>query len=151
VDAHDTISPWHRLDEREEREHEDDDAEDEHERAPPSAPGGGAGKGGPAAEQVAAAPKAACGGEGPHTGAGLRGDQGLATPAASEQRPSCQAALRAPTARAMKAWHGAMPSRFARTPRATHVDEDEDEDDQDEKRRAVRAAVACGPGRVQME
>jgi hypothetical protein len=34
-----------------------------------------------------------------------------------------------------------MPSRFARTPRARHVGEA----DRDEKRRAVRAAVACGP------
>ena len=50
-------------------------------------------------------------------------------------------------ARAVKACHGAMPSRFARTPRATH----EDKDDRDGKRRAVRAAVACGPDRVQME
>jgi len=45
----------------------------------------------------------------------------------------------------MKAWHGAMLTRLARTPRATHVDEH----DRDEKRRAKRAAVACGPGRVQ--
>lgn len=71
------------------------------------------------------------------------------------QRPSCQAALRAPTARALTACHGPMPSRFARTPRATHVDENDEssdaegEDGRDEKRRAPRAAVACGPGRVQ--
>ena len=45
----------------------------------------------------------------------------------------------------MKACHGSMPSRFARTPRATHVGED----DRDEERRAERAAVACGPDRVQ--
>ncbi len=45
----------------------------------------------------------------------------------------------------MKAWHGSMPSRFARTPRATHADEY----DRDGERRAVRAAVACGPARVQ--
>ncbi len=51
----------------------------------------------------------------------------------------------------MKACHGAMPARFARTPRATHGDEDdaEGEDDWSEKRRAERAAVACGPVRVQ--
>jgi len=29
----------------------------------------------------------------------------------ARRRPSCQAALRAPMARALKAWHGAMPSR----------------------------------------
>ena len=33
------------------------------------------------------------------------------------QRPACQAALRAPKARPMKAWHGVMPSRFAHAPR----------------------------------
>jgi|GEM_PF-4405456 len=38
---------------------------------------------GPAAEQVAAAPKASCGGEGPYTETDLRGVHGLATPAAS--------------------------------------------------------------------
>ena len=92
--------------------------------APPSE----AGEAGPAAEQVAAAPKASCGGEGPYTETGLRVDQGLVTSAASERRPSCQAALCAPTARAMKACHGAMPSdsrarpaprTWTRTTRAT--------------------------------
>lgn len=40
--------------------------------------------------------------------------------------------------------------RFARTPRATHVDEDdESDDDRAEKQRAKRAAVTCGPDRVQ--
>ncbi len=63
----------------------------------------------------------------------------------ARRRPSCQAALCARTARTMRACHGAMPSRFARTPRATHVDEN----DQDRERRAPRAAVACGPVRVQ--
>jgi len=38
---------------------------------------------GPAAEQVAATPKASYGGEGPITDTGLRVDQGLSTPAAS--------------------------------------------------------------------
>ncbi len=45
-----------------------------------------------------------------------------------------------------------MLPRFARTSRARHVDEsehDEGEDHRDEKRRVSRAAVACGPGRVQ--
>ena len=44
----------------------------------------------------------------------------------------------------MKAWHGVTPSRFARTPRATHVDEN----DRDEKRRAERAAVAGAPAEI---
>ena len=61
------------------------------------------------------------------------------------KRPSCQAALRAPTARAMKAWHGAMPPR-GRPHAPRHA---VDEEDRDEKRRPERTAVACGSGRVQ--
>ncbi len=49
-----------------------------------ASPPSGAGEAGPAAQRVGAAPKASCGGEGPYTETGLRVDQCLATPAASD-------------------------------------------------------------------